>query len=67
MSKVGSLKKRRIWKRDYNICKYCKKFCEEDKTIDHIIPVSKGGTNYDSNLVTCCQKCNTKKGANLPF
>ena len=28
---------------------------------DHIVPVSKGGTNKKSNLVVCCRWCNTKK------
>lgn len=33
-------------------------------TIDHIIPKSKGGHKTDlSNLVPCCNTCNTKKGA----
>lgn len=30
-------------------------------TIDHIIPLTKNGSNDISNLVTACQRCNSKK------
>lgn len=31
------------------------------KTIDHLIPVSKGGANNLYNKRNCCQHCNTQK------
>lgn len=36
-------------------------------TIDHVIPLSKGGKMYDTNnLVIACERCNSKKG-NMGF
>ncbi|WP_412758748.1 HNH endonuclease [Metabacillus fastidiosus] len=29
--------------------------------VDHVIPVSKGGTDNRNNLVTACQDCNSGK------
>jgi len=34
--------------------------------IDHVIPISRGGTNDPSNLVLSCPHCNDRKGAKLP-
>lgn len=52
------------WKELYsaNNCYYCGKKIEgRDKTVDHKIPISKGGTNARENLVMCCQSCNSHK------
>jgi 5-methylcytosine-specific restriction endonuclease McrA len=36
-------------------------------TIDHFIPLSKGGEKFDpNNLVVSCYKCNSKKKDNMP-
>jgi 5-methylcytosine-specific restriction endonuclease McrA len=53
-------KRKMIYKRDHYTCQYCGSI--KDLTIDHVIPKSKGGTNKWDNLVTCCRKCNLKKG-----
>ncbi|WP_224737895.1 HNH endonuclease [Psychrobacter sp. 28M-43] len=34
--------------------------------LDHIIPLSKGGTHTMDNVACCCRKCNNIKGDNLP-
>ncbi len=40
-------------------CAYCG--TKEDISIDHIIPVSKGGTSDKNNLLPACKTCNRKK------
>ena len=37
----------------------------DNATIDHIVPMSKGGADAEWNLQSCCFRCNTKKGARL--
>ena len=54
----------RIFRRDNNECVYCTS--KKDLTIDHVIPRSRGGKNTWENLVTCCSKCNLKKGNRTP-
>jgi len=44
-------------------CHYCGK--EPAGTIDHVIPVSQGGTNHPDNLVPACAACNYSKGSRL--
>lgn len=37
-----------------------------DRTVDHKIPVDRGGKDEVDNLVICCRKCNSQKGT-LPY
>ena len=49
------------------ICHYCKKkFPREELTLDHIVPVARGGRSTRGNLVVCCRKCNQSKGMLTP-
>jgi len=58
-----SYKAKDIWERDAYRCVKCERI--QKLTIDHIIPLSKGGTNHESNLQTLCQICNKKKGKQI--
>lgn len=53
-----------VFDRDNFTCQYCGlKAPNVALEVDHVIPVSKGGTNDISNLVTSCLDCNRGKGA----
>jgi 5-methylcytosine-specific restriction endonuclease McrA len=49
------------------VCNLCKSELDQlHFTVDHIIPVSKGGDKYNMlNLQVCCRDCNNKKGADI--
>ena len=50
--------------RDYKYtCNKCSS--KNNLTIDHIHPLSKGGSNNYSNLQVLCKSCNSKKGAKI--
>jgi CRISPR/Cas system Type II protein with McrA/HNH and RuvC-like nuclease domain len=56
---------KRMWrqniKEEWNHkCAYCES--EENLTIDHIVPQSKGGLDTTKNVVCCCKSCNHDKG-----
>lgn len=43
-----------------NICLRCG--TNENLSIDHVIPISKGGTNTVDNVQPLCRRCNSSKG-----
>ena len=50
-------------KRSRGRCACCgKKLTTKTMTMDHIIPLSRGGKNEAENLVALCEDCNKKKG-----
>lgn len=55
-----SLSRKNILYRDDFTCQYCS--CGDDLTIDHVIPISRGGKWEWENLVTACARCNSRKG-----
>ena len=55
--------KKKIFERDNYQCVYCQSPLDRP-TIDHVIPLSKGGSyNRSCNLVTCCEACNKIKSS----
>ncbi len=68
-SKARSLRKTRWWqqKTSTGTCWYCgEKVGFKNLTMDHIIPLSRGGRSTKDNLVPCCRRCNTRKKNALP-
>lgn len=54
-----------VFKRDGYQCMYCGSRPRQ-LTLDHVLPLSRGGADAWDNVVACCQKCNHKKGARTP-
>lgn len=47
---------------EQTLCTYCEKDTPEDKrTVDHVVPLAKGGLHSSSNLVMACRSCNSSK------
>ena len=60
-----------LFARDGYSCQYCGRFAaqlrsRESLTRDHVVPLSRGGTNAWTNVVTACSACNTRKAHHLP-
>lgn len=47
--------------RELPVCPYCNQ--RPSNTVDHVVPLSRGGTNDESNLIPACVSCNSQKGA----
>lgn len=54
---------KRILKAQRNRCAYCRKPLGKDYHVDHIVALSRGGSNWPSNLQCTCPSCNTSKNA----
>ncbi|HAF89991.1 MAG TPA: hypothetical protein DCG23_09475, partial [Deltaproteobacteria bacterium] len=58
------IRKSQWWKnrRASNICYYCETSTPAlQLTMDHLVPLARGGRSIKSNLVPCCKSCNTQK------
>ena len=63
-AKAKELRKSQWWQDKLNegICYYCRKqFTREELTMDHIVPVARGGKSNKGNIVPCCKQCNSDK------
>lgn len=65
-----------VLQRDGYTCAYCglrpgdqqkgRTVTKQDFTVDHILPVSRGGQNTWGNTICACPVCNQRKGNRLP-
>ncbi len=56
-----------LFKRDNSICLYCgEQFRSSDLSRDHVTPISRGGADLWSNVVTACKRCNNHKAGRTP-
>lgn len=60
-----------LFARDEYCCQYCGRHRRELRgrqflTRDHVLPLSRGGDNSWTNVVTSCSTCNNRKGDRLP-
>jgi len=56
--------KKQVYKKFNNRCAYCgEKLTPDTRTIDHIVPLSEGGTNYVTNFFPACIHCNKLKSS----
>lgn len=64
MNWIRKDKRLAIYLRDGLACAWCGAGIEDGATLtlDHCIPHSKGGSNSEKNLVTCCSTCNSARG-----
>lgn len=65
MNWIRPVKRLAIYLRDGLACAWCGAGIESGitLTLDHLKPHTKGGSNHESNLVTCCKHCNDSRGA----
>jgi 5-methylcytosine-specific restriction endonuclease McrA len=64
---IPPLTNRELFLRDAHLCMYCGgEFPESHLTRDHVVPMSRGGADRWSNVVSACRVCNAKKGNRAP-
>ncbi len=69
-AKARDLRQSQWWKRRCarGVCHYCNRSTPpRDLTMDHIVPLSRGGRSVKGNVVPACKSCNTKKKQLLPM
>ncbi len=63
------LRRSQWWKNRLAVgrCHYCRgRFHPRELTMDHVVPICRGGRSTRGNVVPCCQACNTRKKQMLP-
>jgi 5-methylcytosine-specific restriction endonuclease McrA len=68
-SKARLLRDSPWWKRRIStgICYYCRRHVgHKALTMDHLVPLGRGGTSIRGNVVPACKDCNNRKKGMLP-
>ena len=68
--KARLLRKTRWWQQRLarGLCYYCqRRFPSSGLTMDHIVPLIRGGKTVKGNLAVVCKECNSKKKYLLPM
>ncbi|MCS6924944.1 MAG: HNH endonuclease [Candidatus Binatia bacterium] len=69
-ARARELRRSQWWKRKCaaGICYYCqRRVPPKELTMDHIVPLARGGRSTKGNVVPACKECNTKKRYALPW
>jgi len=62
--RLSAADKQRLVERTGGYCEYCRSRLDHTpspSSVEHIVPLSKGGDNAEDNLALSCQGCNNKK------
>ena len=68
--KARDLRKTQWWKRKCaeGLCYFCgRKVLPKELTMEHVVPIIRGGKSSKGNVVAACKECNTKKKYLLPL
>lgn len=68
--KAREIRKSRWWhiRIAQGLCHYCgKTFLPEELTMDHVVPIIRGGKSIRGNVVPACKECNSRKKYLLPI
>jgi len=68
-NKARELRQSQWWKnrKGEGLCCYCKqRFHPSELTMDHLVPIIRGGKTTKNNCVVCCKECNSNKKYLLP-
>jgi 5-methylcytosine-specific restriction protein A len=63
-AKARALRETAWWRRrlQRGVCAYCgKAFTSRELTMDHVVPIARGGRSAKGNVVPSCKPCNTAK------
>ena len=65
-AKARDLRNSQWWRQEVGkgVCYHCQqKFLPAELTMDHLVPIARGGLSNKRNCVPSCKACNTEKGS----